>query len=88
VPEALRGHDLGSRLMEEAEALALERGCIGAWLTTFSYQARPFYERLGYEVFASLDRSPRDNVRIFMRKSLAKQSAGATCLKQDVASAR
>ncbi|MEO8177173.1 MAG: GNAT family N-acetyltransferase [Sphingomicrobium sp.] len=70
VPEDLRGQDLGTRLMLEAEALAIARGCIGAWLTTFTYQAEPFYQRLGYEVFGALDRSPRDSVRLFMRKLL------------------
>lgn len=70
VPEALRGHNFGNRLMDEAEAVARARGCVGSWLTTFSYQARPFYEARGYEVFGELPRSPRDNVRIFMRKFL------------------
>lgn len=68
VPDRLRGQDWGSRLMDAAEELARQRGCIGAWLTTFTYQARPFYEARGYEVFGELPNSPRDNVRIFMRK--------------------
>ena len=68
VPESLRGRDFGSRLMAEAEAIARARGCAGAWLTTFSFQARGFYEKLGYEVFGELDRSPGDNVRLFLRK--------------------
>jgi GNAT superfamily N-acetyltransferase len=68
VPDALRGQSIGSRLMDEAERLAAERGCVGAWLTTFAYQARAFYEARGYEVFGKLPLSPRENVRIFMRK--------------------
>jgi len=68
VPDRLRGRDLGRRLMETAERLAAERGCVGAWLTTFGFQARPFYEKLGYEAFGELPHSPRDNVCIFMRK--------------------
>jgi GNAT superfamily N-acetyltransferase len=70
VPEALRGRDFGSSLMAAAEALARERGCVGAWLTTFSFQARGFYERLGYTVFGELENSPGKNVRIFLRKRL------------------
>lgn len=69
VPEALRGRNLGARLMAEAERIARERGCAGAWLTTFAFQARGFYEKLGYESFGALDRSPGDNVRYFMRKA-------------------
>ena len=68
VPEAQRGTGLGGELMRRAEAQAIARGCVGSWLTTFSFQARPFYEGLGYEVFAELPNSPGDNVRIFMRK--------------------
>lgn len=68
VPESLRGRDLGAALMREAEQIAAERGCVGAWLTTFSFQARGFYEKLGYSVFGELDQSPAENVRIFMRK--------------------
>ena len=29
---------------------AIERGCDTFYLSTFSFQARPFYERLGYSV--------------------------------------
>lgn len=70
VPRELRGRDLGRKLMDEAERIAAGRGCVGAWLTTFSFQARPFYEKLGYSVFGELPNSPDDNIRIFMRKRL------------------
>ncbi len=70
VPASLRGQNLGARLMAAAEELAIERGCVGSWLTTFAFQARGFYEKLGYRVFGSLDNSPRDNVRIFLQKRL------------------
>jgi GNAT superfamily N-acetyltransferase len=70
VPASMRGRNLGSELIGKAEEIALERGCVGSWLTTFSFQAKGFYERLGYEVFGSLENSPRDNSRIFLRKRL------------------
>src|ERR687889_464870 len=44
----IRGRDLGAQLMTMAEETAAGRGCVGAWLTTFSFQARGFYEKLGY----------------------------------------
>ena len=46
---------------------ALRRGCRAAYLDTFSYQARPFYEKLGYEVFGTLDDYPLGHQRFFMR---------------------
>ena len=47
-----RGH--GSRLLTAAESQALERGCVGASLGTFDFQARAFYERHGYRVVGEL----------------------------------
>lgn len=67
----LRGSGHGRRLMAAVEQTARERGCRYAHLDTFSYQARPFYERLGDTVFATLDDYPPGHQRFFMRKSLA-----------------
>jgi len=58
--------------MVRAEAIAADRGCVGSWLTTFTFQAQGFYEKLGYAVFGTLDNSPGDNVRIFMQKRLGQ----------------
>ena len=40
---------LGTRLVRQFEEAAVARGCSVFYLDTFSFQARPFYERLGYE---------------------------------------
>lgn len=69
VPAALRGRGIGSDLMGRAEREALERGCHGAWLDTFDFQARGFYERLGYACFGELPNYPV-GPRYFMKKSL------------------
>ncbi len=68
--ESLRGQGLGTRLMREAEAEARRRGLIGIWLDTFSFQARPFYERLGYRVFGQLDDFPPGGGRFWLSKKL------------------
>jgi ribosomal protein S18 acetylase RimI-like enzyme len=70
ISEAARGSGHGTRLMNEAEAYARSRGAIGATLETHSFQARSFYERLGYEVFGSLDGYPPGHVKFFLRKAL------------------
>lgn len=72
VPEDMRGCDLGTQLLASAESIAADRGCVGSWLTTFTFQAQGFYEKLGYSVFGTLDNSPGDNVRIFMQKRFAR----------------
>jgi GNAT superfamily N-acetyltransferase len=69
VSEGLRGRGVGWELMDRAEALAIERGCHSAWLDTFSFQARSFYEKLGYEEFGRLEYPP-DHQRHFLRKRL------------------
>ena len=65
-----RHQGLGSRLLTAIETAALERGCSQAHLDTFSYQARPFYERHGYRLFATLEDYPRGQQRYFLRKAL------------------
>lgn len=72
VSDALRGRSVGRELMDRAEVCARERGCHSAWLDTFSFQARGFYEKLGYEKFGRLDYPP-DHHRHFMRKRLTRQ---------------
>ena len=71
VPERLRGHGVGTELMARAEIEARHRGCHSAWLDTFQFQARGFYERLGYTCFAELPDYPVGSARYFMKKKLA-----------------
>jgi GNAT superfamily N-acetyltransferase len=71
VPESLRGTGLGTQLMQQAEEEAIRRGCHGSYLDTFDFQARGFYERLGYKVFGALEETPPGHTRYFLRKSLA-----------------
>jgi len=58
VPEGNRGQGLGSALLKQAEDKARERGCIGVWLLSFSFQAPHFYRRHGYEAFGSIEDYP------------------------------
>lgn len=71
VADAARGQGYGTRLMQDAEAYAIARGAIGATLETYSFQARPFYERLGYQVIGTLDGYPPGHAKFFLKKTLA-----------------
>lgn len=70
IPTESRRAGLGRNLMQRAEQVALEHGCIGVWLDTFAFQARPFYEKLGYKCFGQIDDHPRGSVRYFLQKRL------------------
>ena len=70
VPEALRGQGVGSQLMAKAESWARSEGLGGLWLDTFAFQARPFYEKLGFTVFGEIIDHPRGSARYFLKKPL------------------
>jgi len=59
VERGLRGRGHAVRLLRAAEHGAMARGCKRAFLSTFSFQARPLYEQLGYRVFGELADCPR-----------------------------
>ena len=68
VPESARGHGVGRALMVKAEAVAQERGCVGAWLDTFSFQARGFYEKLGYRLSGTIEDHPLGGARYILSR--------------------
>lgn len=70
VPEQFRGQDLGSDILSRAETAARERGCIGAWLDTYEFQALAFYQKQGYELFGTVEDHPRGSRRFFVKKLL------------------
>ena len=82
LPEALRGTGLGTCLIAEAEAEAMRRGCLGAHLDTFDFQAPGFYRKLGYEMFGSIEDHPPGHMRFWMRKRFARPGTDAAASKE------
>jgi GNAT superfamily N-acetyltransferase len=70
VAEPARAAGHGRALMVRAEQYAIERGCVGAHVSTFSFQARLFYEKLGYEVFGVLEGIPPGHSHFYLKKRL------------------
>lgn len=70
IEEDTRGQDYGTKLMQLAEQEGRKRGARLVWLDTYSWQARPFYEKLGYKVFGELPYWSGAHARYFMRKDL------------------
>ncbi len=68
--DSVRGTGQGREMMLLAEAEAKRLGAREAWLYTMSFQAKPFYEKLGYSQFAQLAWLDGRHARHFMRKDL------------------
>lgn len=70
IDEAFRRSGCGEKLMALAEAEGRRRGARLACVKTFSWQARPFYEKLGYVVFAELPCRGGAQRLFWLKKSL------------------
>ena len=71
--EDTRGSGIGAQLVERAEEFARERGCELVLVETTSWQARPFYEKNGYELMATLEGRPKGHASHYLRKSLVRR---------------
>ncbi|WP_455826656.1 GNAT family N-acetyltransferase [Pseudomonas graminis] len=70
IPDSMRTQGTGTRLMQAAEALARQKGCVGIWLDTFSFQAPGFYRKLGFSEFGHIADYPPGHQRHFFEKRL------------------
>lgn len=70
VHEEYRKSGLGSKLLQEAEKIAMNEQCNIGFVNTLSFQAKPFYEKHGYEVKYVQKNYPIVNSRYFMEKEL------------------
>jgi ribosomal protein S18 acetylase RimI-like enzyme len=70
VDERLRGHGVGTQLLQAAEQAARARGCQHMSLDSYNFQAPGFYQKHGYEVFAVLEDHPRHHRNYYLRKRL------------------
>jgi GNAT superfamily N-acetyltransferase len=71
LPPALRGRDLGSRLMRMIDQEAVRRGGRSGALITISFQAPGFHARHGWRKFGRVPCDPPDTFRVFMSKTLS-----------------
>lgn len=72
--DELRGQGHGSALMVAAEAEALRRNCPRVFLETLSFQALPFYEKLGYQIASKIPDFPPGGCRYALTKRLLVKS--------------
>lgn len=70
VSEKLRGKNMGTKILQDLEAAAVQRGCKYALLDTLNFQARPFYEKFGYVNQWTQQNYPAEGCKHFMVKEL------------------
>ncbi len=68
--EKARGKGVGTELIASAERFAMENGCEKAFVETTSWQAKPFYEKVGYTHIATLNDRPKGHASHYLTKSL------------------
>ncbi len=70
VSDSCRGQGYGQRLMQEAEHIARNRGCRFVLLDTLDFQAKPFYQKLGYQLVFTQQQYPLSGERYYLQKLL------------------
>ncbi|WP_167489464.1 GNAT family N-acetyltransferase [Vibrio ouci] len=70
VTESLRGSNMGTHLLKQLEAHAVSQGCQYSHVETFSFQARPFYEKIGYSCQMTLENYPVSTAVYYLVKDL------------------
>jgi len=72
VAEHLRKQGYGTKLLLAAEQEGIKHGCNHSQLETLSYQAKGFYEKLGYIQIGFVEKLYGDHDAYYMRKILIK----------------
>ena len=68
--EKTRGLGIGSKLIQAFEKFATNKGFNYVRTETISFQARPFYEKLGYTVYGELPNYPKGHTTYCLYKEL------------------
>ena len=68
--DSARGSGNGRRIIEAAEAFARDNSCEKALVETTRWQAKPFYEKNGYTLMATLEGRPKGHASHYLSKAL------------------
>ncbi|PJD96249.1 MAG: GNAT family N-acetyltransferase [Legionella sp.] len=73
IDESLRNKKIGTQLMQSAEKLGKEKGCLFSTVNTMDWEALGFYQRLGYEIEHQRFGYFSDSILFFMKKDFIPQ---------------
>lgn len=68
IDEKYRGQDIGTNLIKQIEKFAKKENLTGVRMETWDFQARGFYEKNGYNVFAEIKDCPPGTIDYFLKK--------------------
>ncbi len=68
--EECRGKGIGKALIDSAENFAIKHNCEKVFVETTSWQAKPFYEKVGYKHIATLNDRPKGHASHYLTKDL------------------
>jgi GNAT superfamily N-acetyltransferase len=72
IDESLRHQGYGTKLMQAAEEEGKTRGCKYSTVDTYSFQAKDFYLKNGYQIIGEVKNYLFQYNKIFFRKDLGK----------------
>lgn len=72
VDEKYRGQYIGTKLLKQIEEFAKKENLTGIRMETWDFQARGFYEKNGYKVFAEIKDCPPNTICYFLKKEVKK----------------
>jgi len=68
--EECRGKGIGKQLIDSTENFAKEQNCEKVFVETTSWQAKPFYEKVGYIHIATINDRPKGHASHYLTKDL------------------
>ena len=70
IDEKYRGQNIGTNLLKQIEGFAYKENLTGIRMETWDFQARGFYEKNGYKVFAEIKDCPPNTICYFLKKEV------------------
>ncbi|MDE5539535.1 MAG: GNAT family N-acetyltransferase [Bacilli bacterium] len=70
IEEAYRGQDIGTALIKNIEEYANKENLTGIRMETWNFQAKGFYEKMGYKLYATIEDCPPGTIDYFFKKKL------------------